>query len=71
MRGAAVRTQSGDIFTQALGIGANGTFGGVSVELIDKNGRLFGRINIIDVLVLLLIGAVVVAGAAFVLGGSS
>jgi hypothetical protein len=41
------------------------------VELIDKNGRLFGRINIIDVLVLLLIGAVVVAGAAFVLGGSS
>lgn len=40
---------------------------GTSTELIDDEGRLFGRINVIDALVVLLIAAVVVAGAAFVL----
>ena len=38
------------------------------MELIDDEGRLFGRVNVIDALVVLLIAAVVVAGAAFVLG---
>ncbi|ELZ37161.1 DUF4330 family protein [Halorubrum distributum] len=37
------------------------------MELIDDEGRLFGRVNVIDALVVLLIVAVVVAGAAFVL----
>ncbi len=37
------------------------------MELIDDEGRLFGRVNVIDALVVLLIAAVVVAGAAFVL----
>ena len=41
---------------------------GVSVELIDENGNLFGRVNVIDVLVLLVVLAVVVAGAALVFG---
>ncbi|EMA61304.1 hypothetical protein C470_07259 [Halorubrum distributum JCM 13561] len=36
------------------------------MELIDDEGRLFGRVNVIDALVVLLIAAVVVAGAAFV-----
>ena len=38
------------------------------MELIDDEGRLFGAVNVIDALVVLLIVAVVVAGAAFVLG---
>ena len=37
------------------------------MELIDNEGRLFGRVNVVDALVVLLIAAVVVAGAAFVL----
>lgn len=37
------------------------------MELIDDEGRLFGAVNVIDALVVLLIAAVVVAGAAFVL----
>ncbi|ELZ40571.1 hypothetical protein C463_14715 [Halorubrum californiense DSM 19288] len=37
------------------------------MELIDDEGELFGRVNVIDALVVLLIAAVVVAGAAFVL----
>ena len=38
------------------------------MELIDSKGRLFGRVNIIDALVVLLVLAVVAAGAALVLG---
>ncbi|TKX86572.1 DUF4330 family protein [Halorubrum sp. SS5] len=36
------------------------------MKLIDDEGRLFGAVNVIDALVVLLIAAVVVAGAAFV-----
>jgi hypothetical protein len=38
------------------------------MEFIDDKGRLFGTVNIIDALAVLLILAVVAAGAAFVLG---
>ena len=38
------------------------------MSLIDDKGRLFGTINIIDALVVLLVLAVAAAGAAFVLG---
>jgi hypothetical protein len=38
------------------------------MELIDSKGRLFGRVNIIDALVVVLALAVVAAGAALVLG---
>ncbi|ELZ51120.1 hypothetical protein C464_01531 [Halorubrum coriense DSM 10284] len=41
------------------------------MELIDDEGRLFGRVNVIDALVVLVIAAVVVAGAAFVLTDNS
>ncbi|PHQ45262.1 hypothetical protein DJ68_13855 [Halorubrum sp. C3] len=41
------------------------------MELIDDEGRLFGRVNVIDALVVLLIVAVVVAGAAFMLTDDS
>ena len=37
------------------------------MELIDDDGRLFGAVNVIDALVVLVVVAVVVAGAAFVL----
>jgi len=40
------------------------------VELIDGQGNLFGRVNVIDALVVGLVLAVVVAGAALVLDGS-
>jgi hypothetical protein len=40
------------------------------VELIDDDGKLFGVINVIDLLVVLTVLAVVVAGAALVLSGS-
>lgn len=40
-----------------------------SLELIDDEGNLFGVVNIIDALVVLLIAAVVVAGVALVVGG--
>lgn len=40
--------------------------GAVTVNLIDVEGRLFGRINIIDALVVLLVAAVVVAGVALI-----
>ncbi|WP_435196406.1 DUF4330 family protein [Natronomonas sp. EA1] len=39
------------------------------MDWIDEKGRLFGRVNVIDALVVLFALAVVVAGAAFVLGG--
>lgn len=39
------------------------------MELIDENGDLFGRVNVIDVLVVLVVLAVAVAGAALVFGG--
>ena len=42
---------------------------GVSVEVIDENGDLFGRVNVIDALVVLVVLAVAVAGAALVFGG--
>lgn len=38
------------------------------MDFIDDKGRLFGTINIIDALAVLLVLAVVAAGAAFVLG---
>ncbi len=38
------------------------------MELIDENGNLFGRVNVIDALVMLVVLAVVVAGAALVFG---
>jgi hypothetical protein len=38
------------------------------MDLIDDKGRLFGTVNIIDALAVLLLLAVVAAGAAFVLG---
>lgn len=40
------------------------------MELIDEEGRLFGRVNIVDALVVLFAIAVLAAGAALVLGGS-
>ena len=40
------------------------------VELIDDRGNLFGRVNVVDALVVLLVVAVAVAGIALVLGGS-
>lgn len=38
------------------------------MELIDDEGRLFGAVNVVDALVVLLVLAVVVAGVALVLG---
>ena len=55
-------------FTRAPVVAGNAALGGISMALIDDEGRLFGRVNVIDALVVLLIAAVVVAGAAFVLG---
>ncbi|QLD86848.1 DUF4330 domain-containing protein [Natronomonas halophila] len=40
------------------------------MELIDEQGRLFGRVNIVDVLVVVFALAIVVAGAALVFGGT-
>ena len=40
-------------------------------SLLDDEGRIFGLVNVIDVLVVLLVIAVVAAGAALLLGGSS
>lgn len=40
------------------------------MEVIDSKGRLFGVVNVIDALVVLVLFAVVVAGIALVLGGS-
>lgn len=39
------------------------------MELIDDEGRLFGAVNVVDALVVLLVVAVAVAGVAFVFGG--
>ncbi|WP_050033605.1 DUF4330 family protein [Halorubrum halophilum] len=39
------------------------------MELIDDDGNLFGAVNVIDALVVLLVLAVVIAGAALVFGG--
>ena len=40
------------------------------MELIDDDGRLFGAVNVVDALVVVLVAAVVVAGAAFVFSDS-
>lgn len=42
------------------------------MEIIDNDGNLFGRVNVVDALVVLAVLAVTVAGAAFVFddGGS-
>ncbi len=40
----------------------------IHMDLIDDKGRLFGTVNIIDAVVVLLVLAVVAAGAALVLG---
>lgn len=37
------------------------------MEILDDSGRLFGTVNVIDALVILLVGAVLLAGAVFVL----
>ncbi|WP_424017663.1 DUF4330 domain-containing protein [Halorientalis pallida] len=39
------------------------------MELIDEKGRLFGRVNVVDALVVLVVLAVVAAGVALVTGG--
>ncbi|WP_336135395.1 DUF4330 domain-containing protein [Natronomonas amylolytica] len=39
------------------------------MELLDEQGRIFGRVNIIDALVVLFALAIIVAGAALVFGG--
>ncbi|SDF46762.1 DUF4330 domain-containing protein [Halorientalis regularis] len=39
------------------------------MELIDEEGRLFGRVNVVDALVVLVVLAVVAAGVALVTGG--
>lgn len=41
------------------------------MTILDDEGRLFGLVNIVDLLVILLVFAVVVAGAALLLSGSS
>lgn len=41
------------------------------MEILDERGRLFGRVNVVDALVVLLGLAVVVAGAALVVGDNS
>lgn len=38
------------------------------MEIIDENGNLFGRVNVVDALVVLVVLAVAVAGAALVFG---
>lgn len=43
---------------------------GDGFSILDENGRLFGLVNIVDLLVVLLILAVAVAGAALLLSGS-
>ena len=40
------------------------------MELIDEEGNLFGIVNVIDALVVLVLVAVLVAGVALVTGGS-
>jgi len=40
------------------------------MEILDEKGRLFGAVNVVDALVVLLVLAVVAAGAALVLGGN-
>jgi hypothetical protein len=39
------------------------------MDILDEQGRIFGRVNIIDALVVLFALAVIVAGAALVFGG--
>jgi hypothetical protein len=39
------------------------------MDLIDDRGRLFGRVNVVDALVVLFVLAIVAAGTALVLGG--
>lgn len=41
------------------------------MEVLDEQGRLFGRVNIVDALVVLFAVAVIVAGAALVFGDDS
>lgn len=41
------------------------------MDILDDRGRLFGRVNVIDALVVLFAFAVVAAGVALVLGGGS
>lgn len=41
------------------------------MELLDEQGRLFGRVNVVDALVIVFALAVIVAGAALVFGDSS
>ena len=40
-------------------------------SVLDENGRLFGLVNVVDLLVVLLVLAVVVAGGALLLGGAA
>lgn len=41
------------------------------MDIIDDRGRLFGRVNVVDALVLLFVLAIVTAGAALAFGGGS
>lgn len=41
------------------------------MDIIDDDGRLFGAVNVIDALVVLLVAAVIIAGAAFILAPSA
>jgi len=41
------------------------------MPLIDEDGNLFGRVNVVDALVVLLVVAVVAAGAALVMGAGT
>lgn len=41
------------------------------MDIIDDRGRLFGRVNVVDALVLLFVLAIVAAGAALAFGGDS
>lgn len=40
------------------------------MELIDEDGFILGRVNIIDLLVVLFVIAIVIAGLAFITGGT-
>ncbi len=41
------------------------------MKILDQKGKLFGKINIIDLLVLIVIAAVIIGIAAMILGGGS
>lgn len=42
-----------------------------AMDIIDEEGRVFGVVNVVDALVLLLVAGVVVAGAVLVTGSGA